>query len=147
MKKVKNDKKGPVHSRKIFRNGGNSTEHEQDVDSDNDIRDFNRFVDEYPNDTIAWFMRGYAWLKKGKQDKAISDFDEAIRLDPSFASAWHGRGCAKLTKSEVDKAIGDLDEAIRLNPSYAGTWLDRSVAWEKKTKQIKSSLILMKSFT
>ncbi len=85
------------------------------------IADYTEAIRLHPNDAIARFNRGLAWLAKKEFDKAIVDFNRAIRLKPKYALAHYKRGNAWREKKEYDKAIADYTEAIRLDPKDASS--------------------------
>ena len=101
-------------------------------ESDKAIADCNQAIRLEPNDTNAFFNRGYAYKAKGRYDRAIEDYDRAIRLNPSDADAFSNRGVAHKAKGQYDRAFEDFNQAIRLNPNDAITFYNRGSAYGDK---------------
>lgn len=65
----------------------------------------------------AYNYRGYAYRRKGDNNRALTDIDEAISINPGYALAYSNRGYLHASMGNRDKAIRDYDEAVRLEPS------------------------------
>jgi len=82
--------------------------------------------------SINYNNRGFAYRRKGENDRAIADYNEALRLDPKYAIAYNNRGLAYSEKGENDRAIADYNEALRLDPKYAIAYNNRGLAYFRK---------------
>ena len=65
-------------------------------------------------DALAYFLRGIAYAKKGKYDKAIRDFSEVISQKPYDADAYFARGTAHDKNGDKQQAEADFAKAKSL---------------------------------
>ncbi len=73
-------------------------------------------------------LRGRAYNRVLRHDRAIADFDLALRLNPLSALALNNRGLALHAKGDYGSAIGDFDAAIALFPRYYDAFRNRGTA-------------------
>ena len=71
-----------------------------------------------PNDTKAYYTRGFVYYKEREYDKAITAFSVVIKRDPTHSEAYYNRGNAYRDKVDFDKAIIDYTKAMELKPDY-----------------------------
>ena len=83
---------------------------------DKALADFNKVVELYPKNALAYINRGSLRLDRDEIGKALEDFNQAIELAPRYALAYIGRGDASFKRNEFDEAIVDYDRAIELDP-------------------------------
>lgn len=107
------------------------------------IKDFDEAIRLEPQNAVAYFNRGTAYLHLGIEDLAsekfehaieafievIADYDEAIRLDPEYADAYGSRGAAYVYLEKYERAIEDYTEAIRIKPRAARAYEGRGYAY------------------
>ena len=105
------------------------------------IKDFDEAIRLEPQNAVAYFNRGTAYLHQGIEDLAskkfehaieafievVADYDEAIRLDPEYADAYGSRGVAFVYLEKYERAIEDYTEAIRIEPQTAELYAARAV--------------------
>ena len=105
------------------------------------IKDFDEAIRLEPQNAVAYFNRGTAYLYQGIEDLAsekfehaieafievVADYDEAIRLDPEYADAYGSRGVAFVYLEKYERAIEDYTEAIRIEPQTAELYAARAV--------------------
>ena len=105
------------------------------------IKDFDEAIRLEPQNAVAYFNRGTAYLYQGIEDLAsekfehaieafievVADYDEAIRLDPEYADAYGSRGVAFVYLEKYERAIEDYTEAIRFEPQTAELYAARAV--------------------
>jgi tetratricopeptide (TPR) repeat protein len=103
-----------------------------DAEGKETIAACDRVITQNPDDAVAWFNRGAAYLNQRQSDRAIADLDRAITLDPKQAAAYDKRGYAYNLKGEYDRGIIDLDRAISIDPTRADAWFDRCWAYNGK---------------
>ena len=77
----------------------------------------------------AYYIRGNAYLDKGKYDRVITDYNKAIELNPNFTLAYMNRGFVYLRKGNYDHAIEDGNKAVELKPDYPEAYSNRGEAW------------------
>ncbi|MGI9389796.1 MAG: BTAD domain-containing putative transcriptional regulator [Boseongicola sp.] len=75
-----------------------------------------------PDDAVARFVRGRAYLARGQYEQSIADLKEAIDLNPGMAQAHCGLGDAMAYSGRLDRAIGCFEEAVRISPSDPYRW-------------------------
>jgi len=85
----------------------------------------NEAVGMEPKNSNAYGMRGYVYMKMGKNGEAIKDLTKAIELKPNLARAYFERGLAYSRIGEKEKAIQDYSKAIKLKPKVAVAYLNR----------------------
>jgi tetratricopeptide (TPR) repeat protein len=73
---------------------------------------FSNYLQRYPNDAIAYTLRGGSHWYSGDLQKAIVDYSKALELAPADPLALTGRGQVFVEHGEVDRAIQDLDAAL-----------------------------------
>ena len=72
-----------------------------------------------PDDAVAYYNRGEAYLREFDYDNAIKNLTQAIDLKPDFADAYSSRGVIYFAKGDYDCAISDLTQVIQLEPDNA----------------------------
>jgi tetratricopeptide (TPR) repeat protein len=78
-----------------------------------------------PNDAVAYFKRGKAYLE-GRTDvrdvnAAIADLTKAVELKPDYAEAYNLRGMGYWRLKDTPRALADESKAIELDPALART--------------------------
>ncbi len=81
------------------------------------IVDSDRRLAIYPNDDLAFFMKGISYVALNENDSAIAAFSEAININPKVYQYFHRRGQAYFFKKAYDKAIADYEAALKLSPN------------------------------
>jgi tetratricopeptide (TPR) repeat protein len=76
----------------------------------------NKWIEENPRNSHAYFDRHMAWMKLGEPQRAIADLDMAIQLDPKPVAFW-SRGDVYRHIGEYEKALEDFDRAEAINPA------------------------------
>jgi len=108
------------------------------------IKDFDEAIRLEPQNAVAYFNRGTAYLHQGIEDLAskkfehaieafievVADYDEAIRLDPEYADAYGSRGAAYVYLEKYELAIQDYTEAIRIEPLAAELYAARAALYD-----------------
>jgi len=95
---------------------------------DNAIKDFDRVLSTWPDDTRALGGRGEAYFRKGDLDRAIQDCTRAINLYAEDTPAYAVRGDAYMAKGDSAHGMQDLNQAIALRPTYH-EFNDRAAAY------------------
>lgn len=65
---------------------------------------------------MAYYNRGWFYLRQGQHAKSVRDFDEAEKLDRNFSKLYLSRAQAKRESDNLDGAIADLDVYTVLEP-------------------------------
>ncbi len=83
---------------------------------DRALADFDRLLNEKPNNAAFLAARGFALSFKGRFDNEMTDLDRAIAIDPRLAIAYAWRGYIFGMRGENERALAALDYALSLNP-------------------------------
>lgn len=59
-----------------------------------------------------FFLRGYAYARKGDTESALSDYSEALDLNPKNVAVYGFRGQAYIALGKLDQAVEAFDEVI-----------------------------------
>lgn len=65
---------------------------------------------------LAYFQRGFAYLKKDNSSQAITDLTKALKLGPDSGAVYFYRGYIHYKKGNLDLAIADFNKALKLKP-------------------------------
>jgi tetratricopeptide (TPR) repeat protein len=76
----------------------------------------NKWIEENPRNSHAYFDRHMAWMKLGEPQRALADLDMVIQLDPEPVAFW-ARGEVYRRIGEYEKALEDLDRAEAIDPA------------------------------
>jgi tetratricopeptide (TPR) repeat protein len=101
---------------------------QSDNDSAPQIARMEAMIQLYPDQSMAWQMRGLVYAELGDIVQAIADYDKAIELNPGLAEVYNNRAVAKNALGDFEGAIEDYDEAIRLDPAFGAAYHNRGLA-------------------
>src|SRR5262249_46782274 len=73
-------------------------------------------VEQTPENTHAWFLRGVAAQSIGWREEALLDLTEAIQLDPDHARAYLYRSEVLASLGKYDMARKDRAKALAIDP-------------------------------
>ena len=82
------------------------------------VAQFTQAIADNPNDAVAYYQRGYSYVKLRDHESALPDFSAAIKLDPFYTSAYMYRGVSYIQLGEIDKAAEDAQLACDLADCY-----------------------------
>jgi tetratricopeptide (TPR) repeat protein len=82
--------------------------------------------------SIAYNLRGNAYVRKADYDRAIADFDQSVKFNPNYAKAFNNRGVAFRGKANYERAIEDFTKSISLNPDYVLAYANRADVYQRK---------------
>ncbi|MGM0567232.1 MAG: tetratricopeptide repeat protein [Bacteroidota bacterium] len=74
-------------------------------------------LEENPDLTQAYYLRGYAYFQMNQYKKAIEDFDQTLQRNPEYADAYYYRGISYRKEGKIWSSARDLKKANDLNPS------------------------------
>jgi tetratricopeptide (TPR) repeat protein len=92
------------------------------------IADFNRTIEIFPKDALAFGLRAIAYAQQDQYGKSIADLNHAIGINDKSDVFFLLRGMAYMLKSQFQKAISDFDAALRINPKNVDAINHRKVA-------------------
>lgn len=96
------------------------------------IRDFDQVIKLTPNEALAYYNRGTAYVKTEDWKKAKKDFDLAISGRPDYVDAYLNRGIALIYLKDLDAALADFDRGIQLNPRIPNLYRARALVYKAK---------------
>jgi tetratricopeptide (TPR) repeat protein len=70
-----------------------------------------------PDEFLAYFNLGIAYMERGDFDKSLDEFTKAIELKPDFAGSYKYRGLVYREIGEFDLALADFKTAVKLDPN------------------------------
>ena len=83
------------------------------------IDDYNQWLKLKPNETFAYYGRGYDRMHLGDYKGAIEDFTLALKYNPNYAHAYQCRGDAREKLGDTKGASDDHSQAAMREPVYA----------------------------
>ncbi|MBM3222257.1 MAG: tetratricopeptide repeat protein [Candidatus Tectomicrobia bacterium] len=82
----------------------------------------------HPQDRLAYFLRGNAYLDQRHFTLACDDYTHAIELAPHDPIAYNNRGIAYRGLGQPERAIADYREALALDLSYRDAYNNLGLA-------------------
>lgn len=79
--------------------------------------DYERYLEQRPNDAAAHFDLGYVYTAQQQKDKAIAEYRKAVELDPKMIQAQLNLGISLLS-GEPKAAIEPLQKVVALNYAF-----------------------------
>ena len=76
------------------------------------IEDYDRYVEMMPNNSSAYFLRGWEKHMAGQHEGAIEDLTISISMDSTFAVAYDGRGRSYQSLGQTDLAKADFEKIL-----------------------------------
>ena len=78
------------------------------------LRDFNKFIEDNPDEANAYHQRGWLKDKNGlSEDEALEDYTTAIGLDPTYTYTYLCRGQIYLHKGDKAAAEKDFEMVLK----------------------------------
>ena len=100
-----------------------------------EVEKWTKVIEANPNDYMAYYNRGLAFIKEGRAAYSMSlpDFSKAIELKPDFVKAYYERGNIYLALSRdrgmEDFAIADFKKIIEIDPNYVDAYTRLGVTY------------------
>lgn len=76
------------------------------------IEDYDRYVEMMPDNSRAYFLRGWEKHMAGRHEGAIEDLTISISMDSTFAVAYDGRGRSYQSLGQTDLAKADFEKIL-----------------------------------
>ena len=106
--------------------------HGEDLANENRIEEaiacFDKAIEIYPKNDLAFGDRGMLLEKKGNIVEALESLSQALALDSSNPITWHNKGLLLLKMKKLPGAIECFDKAIERNHDYAKAWYNKARA-------------------
>ena len=112
------------------------------------MREYDRLLEENPQDAVILGRRGQLQLADGRYQDAITDYDRLIKLGTADAQTYYNRGCTELASGDLDQAVADFTAVINLNENSSlaynnrGTALARQGAYREALADFETALRL-----
>ena len=90
-----------------------------------EIEEYNKKIEENPNNATYYKNRGNTYFDLKKFEEAIKDYDKAIELDSNNATYYKNRGFTYSRLKNFEEAIKDYDKAIKLDSNNATYYNNR----------------------
>ena len=98
-------------------------------------------VSKYPENELAWTMKGNIEEKLNNNSKAETAYTRALSINPKSEQALTGMGIVFRKNKDYNKAAGYYAKAIEINPEYAQAYASL-VAIELKRKNFSNAVEL-----
>jgi protein O-mannosyl-transferase len=92
---------------------------------------YNEAIRLKPDYVDAYYNRGNAYSRLGRNQQAIDDYGKAIRLKPDFADAYYNRGVVCTNTGLYQQAIADYSKIISLDPNSVKAYNNRGSIYLK----------------
>lgn len=86
-------------------------------------------IENSPNTTMAYNIRGIWYYNHKQYTLSIRDFDKAISIFPGYSSGYYNRGLSLAAMQDYSSALADYNRAIELNPNFVSAFLARGVIY------------------
>lgn len=107
-------------------------------DYDRAVVEYDRLIDEEPDNEYYLRQRAGAQLARGGYDYAIRDFDRLVEFDKKNADLYYNRGCAHLAAGNIKEAVADFDISISLDETRNLAYTNRGVAHARVGEYVKA---------
>jgi tetratricopeptide (TPR) repeat protein len=104
------------------------------------IKDISIYINQYPNDSDGWNLRGVLKHSTKDYDGAVKDYDKAIKLEPKNFELYSSRGQSKYFLKTFNESFSDFNISLKLNPENGKAWCYKGFINEIK-KDYKGALI------
>jgi len=79
-------------------------------------------IERYPNEGVAHFLLGNAYLEQLQYENALPPLRRATGLDPGSVQPWFELGLAATSVSNSEESVTAFRKAAELNPSQPVIW-------------------------
>ena len=83
-------------------------------------------IELYPENDIAYLLRGNIYFELQDVEFAINDFAKAIELNPSNSQAFYSRALVLASLGDFEGALTDYSAAIDFSPNFALAYRNRA---------------------
>ena len=103
-----------------------------------EIKNFEKQIEEKPNDARLHFYLGMNYTFIDENEEAVKNIKEAIRLDPKNAAYYRNRGVNYISLNRFEEACEDFAKAIELEQNNADYYNRRGVSYVRLRKYDKA---------
>jgi tetratricopeptide (TPR) repeat protein len=107
-------------------------EYLDDHDYDNAVVEYDRLLEDDPDNAYYLRDRAATHLLRGGYDYAVRDYDHllSIKEEPD-ADLYYNRGCAHMAAGRLENAISDFTKSISLNETWSLAYNNRGVTYAR----------------
>ena len=88
----------------------------------------------FPQETMAYKLRGNYFLERKEYQKAFVDYNTALRLQPNYKEAYNNRGVIYLQAGQYDLALRDFNQTLHIDPNYYQAYLNRGWLYFRRSE-------------
>lgn len=104
------------------------------------IKNYNDYLAQSPTDTIALFLRGYAYQQTGNDSLALRDYQQVLTLNPLHPDALMGKAVILHRQGQKQQAMEIISNLITRYPQRAEYWAVRA-QMEQSDNHLDAALI------
>ena len=93
------------------------------------IAEYDRQIDENPDDPENWHLRGLFFLGIENLPRALQELKESLERGPDIAEVWNDLGWALWLQEELELAHRAYSRAIELKNDFAQAYYNRAWTW------------------
>jgi len=98
---------------------------------DESLKAFEKVIKLESDNPAAWYKKGVALGKLGRNEEALKAFEKALELKPDYAGAWNNKGVALGKLNRYDDSLNAYEKAIALKPDDADAWANKGFVLDK----------------
>jgi tetratricopeptide (TPR) repeat protein len=83
------------------------------------VAQLNTYLQNYPQDDLAWSILGNCHRDLGNLPAATSAFDTALQINPNLVEAITGQGILLRQQGRYDESLAMYQKALQIDPNYA----------------------------
>lgn len=114
-------------------------EYNSQKDYEASLRFCNAALEQAPELSDIWFLRGVNNYQLENYKDAIIDFTVAINFRPNYAEAWFYRGKCKQATNNLVVALSDYNKAREIDPTQSASMVVKSIFSSIFSKSDKKS--------
>nr|WP_320058827.1 tetratricopeptide repeat protein [uncultured Bacteroides sp.] len=107
---------------------------ENKSESEKEIERLTKIIEENPEDSSAFFLRGIVLDSQKQYEEAIRDYDKAIELDPENTNIYISKAGAFQLLKRYEESILDYNKAIELDPNNASAFVLRGMVLDRQER-------------
>lgn len=112
-----------------------ATELVEDQNYDEAVIEYDRLLQNDPDNVALLRDRASTQLLRGGYDYAIRDYDHLLTVKPEpDADLYYNRGCALLAANRLEEALSDFTKSISMNETWSLAYNNRGVTYAKLGK-------------
>jgi predicted Zn-dependent protease len=86
-----------------------------------------------PNDEVAWFGLGKAYLEDENYDEAITALENCVRVKPTYSAAYYALAQALQKRGQVDQCRQVCDRGIEVSTKNGDAMVTKNLQLLKQS--------------